>query len=236
MVAVNNAQGMMAFWTDIDADYVLRCQEWHNCEHMVERTGVPGFLVGRRYRGIGDAPMFFISYETTESAVFKSQPYMDRLNDPTPWTKEALPHFNNNMRNIYRLLDCSGTQAPQEAPYALVWRFNVPAGTETETVEKFGSGLLPDLQALPGVFRARLFEVDEEISNIKTTERAIYGGGPGEQRYLVYLEMNQPDLHHSEQWKAITRTSPHVEMLAGLQNVFKEVSWLEFVMYSPDVP
>ena len=234
MVAVNNAEGMMAFWTDIDVDYLLRFQQWHNCEHMVERTGVPGFLAGRRYRGMGDAPMFFISYETADSAVFKSPAYMERLNNPTPWTKEALTHFKNNVRNIYRLLACSGQQAPQEAPYALIYRFNIPA--EAATVDWYGSGLLPALQALPGVFRARLFEVDEEISNIKTAERNIYGGGPGEQKYLAYFEANRPDIHQSPEWKTIAKAAPHKEKLASLQNVFEEVSWLEFVMYSPDIP
>ena len=234
MVAVNNAQGMMAFWTDIDVDYLLRFQQWHNCEHMVERTGVPGFLAGRRYRGTGDAPLFFISYETTDSAVFKSRAYMERLNSPTPWTQEALTHFKNNMRNIYRLLACSGQQAPQEAPYALAYRFNIPAGAAI--ADWYGSDLLPALQALPGVFRARLFEVDEEISNIKTAERNIYGGGPGEQKYLAYFEMSQPDIHQSPEWRTITEDAIYSKKLASLQNVFEEVSWLEFVMYSPDIP
>ena len=234
MTAVNNAQGMLAFWTDIDMEYLLRFQQWHNCEHMVERTGVPGFLAGRRYRGMGDAPMFFISYETMDSAVFKSRAYMERLNNPTPWTQEALTHFNNNMRNIYRLMACSGKQAPQEAPYALVYRFNIPAGAEI--ADWYASGLLPALQALPGVFRARLFEVDEEISNIKTAERKIYGGGPGAQKYLAYFEMSQPDIHQSPEWKAVIQAAPYAEKLASLQNVFEEISWLEFVMYSPDVP
>ena len=234
MVAVNNAQGMMAFWTDIDVDYLLRFQQWHNCEHMVERTGVPGFLAGRRYRGMGDAPVFFISYETIDSAVFKGRAYMERLNNPTPWTQEALTHFKNNMRNIYRLLACSGQQAPQEAPYALIYRFNIPAGAAI--ADWYGSDLLPALQALPGVFRARLFEVDEEISNIKTAERNIYGGGPGEQKYLAYFEMSQPDIHQSPEWRTITEDAIYSKKLASLQNVFEEVSWLEFVMYSPDIP
>jgi len=119
MISVNNAQGMMAFWTDIDEVHVLRFQEWHNFEHMAERINIPGILVGRRYRGLDDAPMFFISYETTESAVFGMQPYMERIKNPTSWTREALPHFNNNIRNTYRLIACSGRQAPQEAPYIL---------------------------------------------------------------------------------------------------------------------
>jgi hypothetical protein len=29
-------EGLMAFWSDIDAEYVLRYQQWHNCEHIPE--------------------------------------------------------------------------------------------------------------------------------------------------------------------------------------------------------
>ena len=184
---VNDAKGFMAFWTDITEEYVLRFQEWHNCEHTIERTSVPGFMVGRRYRGIGEgAPMFFISYETTEPGVFKSKPYMDRLNDPTPWTQEALTHFHNIMRNIYRVVGVAGEQAPAEAPYALTVRFNIKPEAEAETVDWYVKECLPAMASVDGVFRVRLFEVDEEISNIKTTERAIYGGGPGQQKYLIY--------------------------------------------------
>ena len=235
MVAVNNAQGMMAFWTDITDHYVMRCQEWHNCQHMLERTGTPGFLVGRRYRGKGDAPMFYITYETTDSGVFAGEAYMERINNPTEWTKEALKYFNNNMRNIYRLLASAGQQAPQEAPYSLVYRFNLPEGGEDALLDWYGSELLPAMQKVEGVFRARLFEVDEEISNIGTAERAIYGGGPGEQKYLVYVEMLYDDIHQKDKWQALMNSAPHAENLSKLQNVFEEVSWLEFVMYSPDV-
>ncbi len=231
---VNDAKGMMAFWTDITEKYVLRFQEWHNCEHMSERTSIPGFMVGRRYRGIGNAPMFFISYETTGPDVFKSQPYLDRLNKPTPWTKEALTHFNNNMRNIYRLLAASGEQAQSEAPYSLAVRFNIRPAAERETVDWYVKECLPALTAVKGVFRARLFEVDEEISNIKTAERAIYGGGPGQQKYLVYCEMMKREVADSPQLMGVRRGEGNPVLFGNLENVFEELSWLEFAMYNPD--
>jgi hypothetical protein len=48
--------------------------------------------------------------------------------------------------------------------------------------------------------------------------------------------MSLPDIHQRPEWKTITQGAPYAEKLAGLRNVFEEVSWLEFVMYSPDVP
>ncbi len=231
---VNDAKGMMAFWTDITEEYILRFQEWHNCEHVIERTSIPGFMVGRRYRGIGDSPMFFISYETTEPAVFKSQAYMDRLNNPTPWTKEALLHFNNNMRNIYRLVEASGEQAPSEAPYTMAVRFNIKPEAETETVDWYSTDCLRALTAVEGVFRARLFEVDEEISNIQTAERAIYSGGPGRQKYLLYCEMVRPEVAEKPEFMAVSRGKGNPELFKNMENIFEELSWLEFAMYNPD--
>jgi hypothetical protein len=229
-----DSQGMMAFWTDIDEDYILDFQRWHNCQHMTERTSVPGFHVGRRYRGTGDAPMFFISYETVDSAVFKSQPYMDRLNNPTQWTQQALTHFNNNMRNIYRLTASAGAPAPTEAPFAQVYRFNLDQADEAGAVQWCADKFLPALAGLENMHRARLYEVDEEISNIQTAERGIYGGGPGEQKYLLYVEMELEDIPQGAAWQALWNDPENRKMLDLLKDVFAEASWLEFVMYGPE--
>jgi hypothetical protein len=229
-----DSKGLMAFWTDIDEDYILEFQKWHNCQHVTERTSVPGFHVGRRYRGIGNAPMFFISYETAEAAVLNSDPYLNSLNNPTPWTKEALTHFNNNIRNIYTLLACEGTQAPTEAPYAHVIRFNMEPGAEVETVEWYAKELLPALEAIPGVFRVRLYVVDEEISNVMTAERAVYAGGPGQQKYLLYNELALVDLSFSKDWQEVQKAGDNPAMVKNLCDIYEELSWLEFVMYAPE--
>ncbi len=228
------SKGLMAFWTDIDEDYILEFQKWHNCEHMTERTSIPGFHVGRRYRGTGDAPMFFISYETIDATVMKSEPYLNALNRPTPWTRQALTHFNHNIRNIYGLFASVGAQAPTEAPYAFVIRFNIDPGSETETIDWYKKTLMPALQGIPGVFRVRLYAVDEAISNIMTAERAVYGGGPGQQKYMAYHELASPDLPESDAWKKVKTAGRNPAMLKNIQDVFEESSWLEFVMYGPE--
>ena len=61
--------GLMAFWAEIDADYEMRFLEWHNCEHMPERVSVPGFREGRRYRDVGDAPWYLMTYLTENAGV-----------------------------------------------------------------------------------------------------------------------------------------------------------------------
>ncbi len=89
------ATGLMAFWADVGADYVTEFRQWHNCEHVPERVGIPGFTVGRRYCGIGEAPMFFMTYETEDPGVLGSEPYLTRLYYPTHWTRKSVARFRN---------------------------------------------------------------------------------------------------------------------------------------------
>ncbi len=203
----------MAFWADIDAGYTPRFQEWHNCEHIPERISIPGFNVGRRYRGRGDGPDFLMFYETDTASVFASEAYLARLNDPTPWTQESLPHFQNPSRNIYSLAAGAGQVAPIEAAYIHTLRFNVgEAGWEQ------GEWVQTICHA-EEVYRARIYAVDEEISNIMTSERQIYGGGPGQQQYLAMVESAFP----------LDGISPP----QGASDVFADSFLLEIALYPP---
>ena len=181
------ALGFMGFWADIDAEYELRYQEWHNCEHMPERVGIPGFIEGRRYRGVHGSPRFFMCYVTDGPEVLGSPAYLAALNRPTPWTSEALTHFRNPVRSLYRN-HCRVGVAGGYAPYILQRRFDHMADAETlaemvrVAVEQDTSG------ALSGTLSGGLYEVDEAISGIMTAERRIYSGGPGRQQYLFTIE------------------------------------------------
>lgn len=176
--------GFMGFWSDIDPDYRLRYQEWHNCEHMPERVGIPGFVEGRRYRGGPGSPTFFMCYITSEPEVLSSPAYLAALNCPTPWTQEALTQFRNPERSLYRRL-CSFGSTAAHAPYIVLVRFNdTRPGSEIASVLDAwmqGTGA-PDQ-------RAALYDMDTAASRIMTAERRIYSAGPGERQYLIGVEL-----------------------------------------------
>ena len=69
-------------------------------------------------------------------------------------------------------------------------------------------------------YRTRLYAVDEAISNIMTSERQIYGGRPGQQKYFAMIEHATPlgDLP----------TPP------GALDVFSDEFWLEIALYPED--
>lgn len=179
-----DSHGFMGFWSDIDADYRLTYQEWHNCEHMPERVGIPGFIEGRRYRALAEGPTFFMCYLTRDPGVLSSGPYLAALNRPTPWTREALTHFRNPERSIYRRVATTGS-VPTHVPYILQLRFNATAAASA-----IAARLEAWMAHAPAAdLRASLYDMDTEASRIMTAERRIYEAGPGERQYLVLVEL-----------------------------------------------
>lgn len=181
------SSGLMAFWASFDEDYVLRYQQWHNCEHVPERVSIPGFLRGRRYRASDNSPHFLMMYDTVSPETLSSDAYLEALNSPTPWTQEALTQFRSPVRNIYRFVAQAGVPGPFVAPWITALRFNLPDDDTTDA-----SGWLQALSDIPGVDLAQLWQVDEKASMIMTKERKIYGGGPGQQMYLALIERHLP--------------------------------------------
>jgi len=232
----HEAKGLLVNWADVDPDYRIEYQKWHNCQHMTERVSIPGFHTGRRYQGIGDAPEFIMYYETEDSKVLASEPYLHAQNNPTSWTREAIPHLKNITRAIYSLITSSGEKAPTEAPYLHIVKFNEASGSDEEVIEWFRDNYLPRISSITGVYRARLYEMDDEVSNISTEERKIHGGGPGQQKFLAYYELASLHLldDHARKDAAPARGG-YGEIQSKLEDIVTESYWLDFAMYTPRV-
>jgi len=182
--------GMMAFWADIDAEYVLRYQQWHNCQHIPERVSIPGFVEGRRYRTIDGHPSFLMFYDTKTASVLSSDAYLAAVNSPTPWTREALTHFRKPTRDIFTRVAVAGQNPPRTAAsYLTTLRFDL--ADEAAEVEYAGRWIQAAAK-LDHVERVRLYKVDATIGNMATNERQVHGGGPGKQRYLILIEEPLP--------------------------------------------
>lgn len=217
------SRGLMTMFADIAEDQILAFREWHNCEHMTERCGIPGFNVGRRYCGLGDAPTFLMYYETDNVDVLASPAYHDRLNNPTPWTRASLPLFRNPNRTIFGLLAASGTPAGTEAPYVTTCRFNLDAADREAREAWHVETWMPEIAGHDSVIGVRFYRADDPVSGIMTEERKIYGGGRGSLDYLVMVET----------W---TRACPDLSSTpeSGRTDQVIHAFWLDMALYAPE--
>ena len=78
--------GILAIFNNVAPDREAEFEEWFQHEHLQERLGLPGFLLGRRYEVLKGTPDYFNFYVTRSVDVLGSGEYRMRLNNPTPMT------------------------------------------------------------------------------------------------------------------------------------------------------
>src|SRR5262249_57553026 len=101
-------KGALVIWHAMTPEGDEEMIRWHNREHVAERVGIPGFLRGRRYAHSVRPREYLDLYETESVETIRSEPYLARLNNPTPWTQRVLPHFRDTVRLGCRVLASSG--------------------------------------------------------------------------------------------------------------------------------
>lgn len=90
-------EAAVAMWWDVPAEVQSEWQDWHTHEHMPERLAIPGFLRGSRWVS-GNS--YFVLYEADRLATLTGGPYLERLNNPTPWSRRMMPHHRNMVRSL----------------------------------------------------------------------------------------------------------------------------------------
>jgi len=90
----------VTIWCEVAPEVRAEFDDWHAHEHMPERLSIPGFLRGTRW--VGDAG-YFMCYEVQDESVLTGAPYLERLNNPTPWSRRMMPHHRNMVRGLCRV-------------------------------------------------------------------------------------------------------------------------------------
>ena len=162
-------QAAVAIWCDVAFDVRDEFDDWHAHEHMPERLSIPGFLRGSRWvadKGEG----YFILYEVQSEAALTGSAYRDRLNNPTPWSRQMMPHHRNMVRGLCRAQASYGSAL---GPALLTVRFSAERANELR-------GWLSDtLAAMPsrkGLVAAALLRHTGQPPATQTTEQRLRGG------------------------------------------------------------
>jgi hypothetical protein len=178
-------RGILAIWNDIAPGGDAEFTHWHVREHIPERVGVPGFLRGRRYDAIGGGPTYFTLYETASVEVLASPPYLERLNNPTPWTRQSLALFRSTRRTACRVSLTVG----QGIGGALATLELGPAPGRDEELRAWLTGTaLPASADRPGVTGVHLGEADLEATQVRTEEKELRNAPDAVARWVVLVE------------------------------------------------
>jgi hypothetical protein len=180
-------EGAVCIWNDIAAEGRDEFYAWHIAEHMPERVGIPGFRRGRRYiaETRETSPEFFTLYETDSPQVLVGQDYVNRLNNPTPWTRRIMPAFRNTSRALTRVRASFGS-GPGGILATLC--LSVRAGEEDAMLRALATDILPRVAVLPQITGAHLCLTDEAASAMATTESRERADGQPAPSWVVLIE------------------------------------------------
>lgn len=162
--------GVLAIWSDIDAENEDDFNNWYAHQHLPERIGIPGFVRGRRFRtapGVEPRPgaKYFTLYETESIEALASESYMLRLNNPTEWTMKMVPLFRNGNRTACRVTTSEGQGI---GGYAGTIEFGPENGKENGLREWLRSDAIPSvLEKRPNLVAIHLMEADEATTRAK---------------------------------------------------------------------
>jgi hypothetical protein len=153
MALLGKAAMLLSF--DIVPEAIVEHDDWHTHEHFPERLSIPGFLRGTRWIARQGQPRYFVMYEVEQLDILASAAYLERLNNPTPWTTQMMVHYRGMTRGLCKLVGSFGAGIGQAA---LFMRFKPEPRKEAALREWLLEEALPALPSQTGLASAHLFE------------------------------------------------------------------------------
>lgn len=186
---------MLGIWNDIDPGDEREFNDWYTREHLPERVAIPGFQRGRRYVRWEDeqpsAQKYLTLYETESVETLASAPYLDRLDNPTEWTRRILPRFKRSARAACRVTGSIGVGIGG----SLATLQFEPASTKEDELRHWLLTIaMPNAVEQPDVIAIHLCEADVEATRAKddTEESGAAGGRWPSVRWMILVEAARP--------------------------------------------
>lgn len=176
--------GMLAIWHDVAPGQAAAVREWYSREHHFERLGIPGFLEARRFERVsGTGAEVFGVYRVAAPDVLHSAAYRARVEAPSAWTREAMPHFRNMSRTACTISARAGrAQGGHVAALA-------SQGSELADPSAACSHLLK----LPGVLQVTALAAEHKPTAAATLEQALRGGPDAQVAWVLLVDADRLD-------------------------------------------
>ena len=188
-------------WGGIVGNKEIDYNQWHSVEHMPERISLPGFLRGCRAIGIAGTDIkhkYFMMYEAQQKEVFVSKKYLDRLNNPTKWTKDILSHYISPSRTICSVI---ASKSIGFGGYFSTIRF-LKTNIEKEHNVEILKLSLPQTIKLDGITGMHVLLGDITFGQMKTEEK-MYRSSQGIDDQLISQAILLEGLNYSSLNKAV---------------------------------
>ncbi len=147
--------GALVLNFDVEPAAIAEHDQWHTQEHMPERLSIPGFLRGTRWIAEAASPRYLVIYEVRDVGVLTGTDYLQRLNNPSPWTTRIMTKLRGMRRGLCRVEGSVGLGLG----HALLQIHCSPTDGRTQALRDWLlADALPGLATKPGFASAHVLE------------------------------------------------------------------------------
>jgi hypothetical protein len=172
--------GILAIFNDCRAGREADFEASFQGEHLLERLAVPGFLYGRRHQAISGSSGYFNFY-LVESPDVLSNPYLERLDNPTPMTEVFLNASRTLCRRALRRGGFRGA-------FVVTARF-VDDAPDAATL----AGLAEDLVQDTAIATCEIWDAVDPAGQLVSMEEKLRGGDKKIRSCLMVDMLRQAD-------------------------------------------
>ena len=176
--------GVMAVWHDLEPGHEPEFEAWYRRQHIPERLQQPGFLEARRYVAENGSPRYCAFYWLESIAALSTPQYLDRLAQPTRWTRRIMPWFRDTGRSPCAVALDRGSGIGG----MMIW---VAALRATTTSAALAALMTPALAAIhddDAIVRAQLWVCDRNMRTQANPEECLRSGGDQVADWIVLIE------------------------------------------------
>lgn len=160
-------EALLAIRSDIASTVESEYLAWLTKEHTLERVSIEGFVSARIFRsqqnGFG---RYLILYALADETVVDSPAYLDRLNNPTPWSARMMPHLGNFVRGGGKITTLSGSG--HGAVLVAIMTTSKIYAHQKQGIEA--------ISEVPGVVAIRVLKTDSKRTTVGSSERKLRSG------------------------------------------------------------
>jgi hypothetical protein len=187
MPLLGQAAMLLAF--DVAPEFVAEHDDWHTHEHLAERLSIPGFIRGTRWVSLRGQPRYLVVYEVAQLTTLTSEAYLQRLNNPTPWTTKIMAGYRGMNRGFCSV---TGSFGLGFGHVGLLTRFKPKAASETAMRVWLVEEVLAQLCSKAGIGSVHLLE--GALTAPMTNEQRIRGADAGFDWAILVTGYNQDAL------------------------------------------
>jgi hypothetical protein len=172
MPLLGHAAMLLTF--DIVEEAIAEHDDWHTHEHLPERLSIPGFLRGTRWVAVAGTPRYLVLYEVESLETLASAAYLERLNNPSPWTRKMMSNYRAMTRG---LCSVSRSHGLGMGSFSLLVRFKPASDSDASLDHWLGIEVMPRLAMRPGLGSVHLLR--SGLTPQMTSEQRIRGADSG---------------------------------------------------------